>query len=145
MNLIFLWKMFKYFSLKQTQKNNSLEHIINNINKNKKQTHFSIKKEVKIIKPPQNISKQIHPLNGQNISQNSGGIFTTKNNSEINKKQPSNSPNSSLGIIEASKPFQTFNAKYFSKNSQSLNKSKLNQVKIFYIEKIFNKKEYYIL
>ena len=137
--------MLDYSSLKQTQKINSLEHIINNINNNKKQTHFSIKKEVKIIKPPQNISNQIHPLNGQNISQNSGGIFTTKNNSEINKKQPSNSPNSSLSIIEASKPFQTFNAKYFSKNSQSLNKYELNQVKIFYIEKIFNKKEYYIL
>ena len=145
MNLIFLWNIFEYSSLKQTQKINSLEHIINNINKNKKQTHFSIKKEVKIIKPPQNISKQIHLLNGQNISQNSGGIFTTKNNSEINKKQPSNIPNSFLGIIETSKSFQTFNAKYFSKNSQSLNKSKLNQVKIFYIEKIFNKKEYYIL
>ena len=124
------------------QKINSLEHIINNINNNKKQTHFSIKKEVKIIKPPQNTSNQIHPLNGQNISQNTGGIFTTKNISEINKKKSSNGPNSSLGIIETSKPFQTFNAKYFSKSSQSLDKSKLNQVKIFHIEKIFNKKEY---
>ena len=113
---------------------NSSENTKNNI---KKQTHFEIKKEVKLIKPSQNIPS---PLSLPNTSQSSGGIFTTKNISEPNQKkyffQSSNT------LIETTKPFQTFNAKYFVKSNQSLDKSKSNQAKIFHIEKIFNKKEY---
>ena len=113
---------------------NSSENTKNNI---KKQTHFEIKKEVKLIKPSQNIPS---PLSLPNTSQSSGGIFTTKNISEPNQKkyffQSSNT------LIETTKPFQTFNAKYFVKSNQSLVKSKSNQAKIFHIEKIFNKKEY---
>ena len=121
--------------------NQSINSLDNNNNYNKstakKQTHFEIKKEVKIIKPSPNISS---PLSLPNTSQSSGGIFTTKNISEITPKkyffQSSNT------LIETTKPFQTFNAKYFVKSNQSIDKSKSNQAKIFHIEKIFNKKEY---
>ena len=119
--------------------NNEKINTLDNMNLNKKQTHFEIKKEVKQIKPPQSIPSHIHPFNFQSTSQTITGIFTTKNISEINKTKRLNGHNSSL--IESSKPFQTFNAKYFVK-SQSVDKSKSNQAKIFHIEKIFNKKEY---
>ena len=115
---------------------NSSENTKNNI---KKQTHFEIKKEVKLIKPLNNISS---PLSNQNTSQNSLGIFTTKNISELSQKRPLNFINSTQINEISSKPFQTFNAKYFIKNNQSMEKSKSNQAKIFHIEKIFNKKEY---
>jgi len=104
----------------------------------KKQTHFEIKKEIKLIKPLINISS---PLSLQNTSQSSAGIFTTKNITELQKK-PLFFQNSNSIIENSSKPFQTFNAKYFIKSSQSIDKSKSNQAKIFHIEKIFNKKEY---
>ena len=104
----------------------------------KKQTHFEIKKEIKLIKPLINISS---PLSLQNTSQSSAGIFTTKNITELQKK-PLFFQNSNSIIENSSKPFQTFNAKYFIKSSQSMDKSKSNQAKIFHIEKIFNKKEY---
>ena len=121
--------------------NQSINSLDNNNNYNKstakKQTHFEIKKEVKLAKPITNISS---PLSLPNTSQSSGGIFTTKNISEITPKkyyfQSSNT------LIETTKPFQTFNAKYFVKSNQSIDKSKSNQAKIFHIEKIFNKKEY---
>ena len=106
--------------------------------KQKKQTHFEIKKEIKLIKPLINISS---PLSLQNTSQSSAGIFTTKNITELQKK-PLFFQNSNSIIENSSKPFQTFNAKYFIKSSQSMDKSKSNQAKIFHIEKIFNKKEY---
>ena len=106
--------------------------------KQKKQTHFEIKKEIKLIKPLINISS---PLSLQNTSQSSAGIFTTKNITELQKK-PLFFQNSNSIIENSSKPFQTFNAKYFIKSSQSMDKSKSNQPKIFHIEKIFNKKEY---
>ena len=105
----------------------------------KKQTHFEIKKEVKLIKPLIGVSS---PLSLQNTSQSSGGIFTTKNISELSQKKPLFFQNSNTITENSSKPFQTFNAKYFIKSSQSLDKSKSNQAKIFHIEKIFNKKEY---
>ena len=106
--------------------------------KQKKQTHFEIKKEIKLIKPLINISS---PLSLQNTSQSSAGIFTTKNITELQKK-PLFFQNSNSIIENSSKPFQTFNAKYFIKSSQNMDKSKSNQPKIFHIEKIFNKKEY---
>ena len=127
------------------EKMNSFDTILNNINNNinninnpnnKKPTHFSIKKEVKIIKPPQIISSTNVTSNSNiNPSQNGIGIFTTKNISEISKKSENNQ-------IETTRPFQTFNAKYFTKSNQNADKSKSNQAKIFHIEKIFNKKEY---
>ena len=84
----------------------------------KKQTHFEIKKEIKLIKPLINISS---PLSLQNTSQSSAGIFTTKNITELQKK-PLFFQNSNSIIENSSKPFQTFNAKYFIKSSQSMNK-----------------------
>ena len=118
------------------EKINSIE---TNPQNQKKQTHFEIKKEVKLIKPLIGVSS---PLSLQNTSQSSGGIFTTKNISELSQKKPLFFQNSNTIIENSSKPFQTFNAKYFIKSSQSLDKSKSNQAKIFHIEKIFNKKEY---
>ena len=127
------------------EKNNSnlfVEKILNNSNNriitNKKPTHFSIKKEVKSSKPIHaftKISNHLHPLNS---SQNVTGIFTTKNISEINQKKSLDNQNNN----ETSRPFQTFNAKYFIKNNQNCEKNKSNQAKIFHIEKIFNKTEY---
>ena len=119
--------------------NEKINSIDNNQSNQKKQTHFEIKKEVKLIKPLNNISS---PLSNQNTSQTSLGIFTTKNISEINHKKPLNFINSTQINEISSKPFQTFNAKYFIKHSQSIEKSKSNQAKIFHIEKIFNKEEY---
>ena len=122
---------------------NSLDNILtspNNNISNKKPTHFSIKKEVKTSKPIHaftNITNQLHSLT--NSSQNVIGIFTTKNISEINQKKSLENQNN---LNETSRPFQTFNAKYFIKNNQSCEKSKSNQAKIFHIEKIFNKMEY---
>ena len=118
------------------EKINSIE---TNPQNQKKQTHFEIKKEVKLIKPLIGVSS---PLSLQNTSQSSGGIFTTKNISELSQKKPLFFQNSNTITENSSKPFQTFNAKYFIKSSQSLDKSKSNQAKIFHIEKIFNKKEY---
>ena len=123
--------------------NNEKIISFDNITTNKKQTHFEIKKEIKIIKPIQTNSP-LNQLSLQNTSPSSGGIFTTKNISEITKTKRfdcHNSSSSNAGI-ETSKPFQTYNAKYFVKSSQSVDKSKSNQNKIFHIEKIFNKKEY---
>ena len=127
------------------EKNNSnlfVEKILNNSNNriitNKKPTHFSIKKEVKSSKPIHaftKISNHLHPLNS---SQNVTGIFTTKNISEINQKKSLDNQNNN----ETSRPFQTFNAKYFIKNNQNCEKNKSSQAKIFHIEKIFNKTEY---
>ena len=127
------------------EKNNSnlfVEKILNNSNNriitNKKPTHFSIKKEVKSSKPIHaftKISNHLHPLNS---SQNVTGIFTTKNISEINQKKSLDNQNNN----ETSRPFQTFNAKYFIKNNQNSEKNKSSQAKIFHIEKIFNKTEY---
>ena len=127
------------------EKNNSnlfVEKILNNSNNriitNKKPTHFSIKKEVKSSKPIHaftKISNHLHPLNS---SQNVTGIFTTKNISEINQKKALDNQNNN----ETSRPFQTFNAKYFIKNNQNSEKNKSSQAKIFHIEKIFNKTEY---
>jgi len=119
--------------------NEKINSIDNTQSNQKKQTHFEIKKEVKLIKPLNNISS---PLSNQNTSQNSLGIFTTKNISELSQKRPLNFINSTQINEISSKPFQTFNAKYFIKNNQSMEKSKSNQAKIFHIEKIFNKKEY---
>ena len=130
------------------EKNNTFENILNNINNinninNKKQTHFSIKKEVKIIKPPQMISNtNINSNSNINPNQNGIGIFTTKNISEISQKKSDVQNNSTNNIIETTRPFQTFNAKYFTKSSQNTDKNKSNQAKIFHIEKIFNKDEY---
>ena len=127
------------------EKNNNhlfVEKILNNSNNriiaNKKPTHFSIKKEVKSSKPIHaftKISNHLHPLNS---SQNVTGIFTTKNISEINQKKALDNQNNN----ETSRPFQTFNAKYFIKNNQNSEKNKSSQAKIFHIEKIFNKTEY---
>ena len=127
------------------EKNNSnlfVEKILNNSNNriiaNKKPTHFSIKKEVKSSKPIHaftKISNHLHPLNS---SQNVTGIFTTKNITEINQKKALDNQNNN----ETSRPFQTFNAKYFIKNNQNSEKNKSSQAKIFHIEKIFNKTEY---
>ena len=127
------------------EKNNNhlfVEKILNNSNNriitNKKPTHFSIKKEVKSSKPIHaftKISNHLHPLNS---SQNVTGIFTTKNISEINQKKSLDNQNNN----ETSRPFQTFNAKYFIKNNQNCEKNKSSQAKIFHIEKIFNKTEY---
>jgi hypothetical protein len=130
------------------EKNNTFENILNNINNinninNKKQTHFSIKKEVKIIKPPQMISNtNINSNSNINPNQNGIGIFTTKNISEISQKKSDVQNNSTNNIIETTRPFQTFNAKYFTKSNQNTDKNKSNQAKIFHIEKIFNKDEY---
>ena len=122
---------------------NTFDNLLTNpnnvINSNKKPTHFSIKKEVKLSKPIHiltNISNQFHSLNS---SQNVTGIFTTKNISELNQKKTLDNQNNSN---ETSRPFQTFNAKYFIKNNQNCEKNKSNQAKIFHIEKIFNKTEY---
>ena len=126
---------------KNNKKNNFFDILANN--SNKKQTHFSIKKEVKIIKNDSNnnfnkinnLTNSI--LNIQNINSN---LFTTKNTTITNSKK--NNENQSGNIIETSKPFQTYNTKLFIKNNQSSNKQKSGQPKIFHIEKIFNKKEY---
>ena len=127
------------------EKNNSnlfVEKILNNSNNriitNKKPTHFSIKKEVKSSKPIHaftKISNHLHPLNS---SQNVTGIFTTKNISEINQKKSLDNQNNN----ETSRPFQTFNAKYFIKNNQNCEKNKSSQAKIKKKKKIFNKTEY---
>ena len=119
--------------------NNILANPNNSIIANKKPTHFSIKKEVKSLKPINNltnISNQFHSLNS---SQTVTGIFTTKNISELNQKKSLDNQNN---LNETSRPFQTFNAKYFIKNNQNSEKNKSSQAKIFHIEKIFNKTEY---
>ena len=121
---------------------NPFDNILANPNNsiiNKKPTHFSIKKEVKLSKPIHvltNIPNQFHSLNP---SQNVTGIFTTKNISELNQKKTLDNQNN---LNETSRPFQTFNAKYFIKNNQNCEKNKSSQAKIFHIEKIFNKTEY---
>ena len=134
------------------EKMNSFDTILNNINNNinsinnlnnKKPTHFSIKKEVKIIKPPQIISSTNISSNPTiNPNQNGIGIFTTKNISELSQKKTETQNNTTNNIIETTRPFQTFNAKYFTKSNQNSDKNKSNQAKIFHIEKIFNKNEY---
>jgi len=121
----------------------NLLNNINNINNTKKQTHFSIKKEAKLIKNSPAIFQKNEKYNIPNLPPNGIGIFKTKNISDINQKKRLDGPNSSNNnLIESSKPFQTFNAKYFIKNNQISDKSKSNQAKIFHIEKIFNKSEY---
>ena len=121
---------------------NPFDNILANPNNsiiNKKPTHFSIKKEVKLSKPIHvltNIPNQFHSLNP---SQNVTGIFTTKNISELNQKKTLDNQNN---LNETSRPFQTFNAKYFIKNNKNGEKNKSSQAKIFHIEKIFNKTEY---
>ena len=126
---------------KNIKKNNFFDILINN---NKKQTHFSIKKEVKTIKNAQNnnlnkLNKSMpnNPLLGSNFNSN---LFTTKNTTSINSKKINENTNNN--ILETSKPFQTYNAKLFIKSSQNPNKQRQGQPKIFHIEKIFNKKEY---
>ena len=120
---------------KNIKKNNFFDILINN---NKKQTHFSIKKEIKntpTIK--NNLSNPI--LNIPNINSN---LFTTKNTTIMNEKKLNENQNLGNNIVETSKPFQTYNTKLFIKNNQNSNKQKSGQPKIFHIEKIFNKKEY---
>ena len=120
---------------KNIKKNNFFDILISN---NKKQTHFSIKKEIKnapTIK--NNLSNPI--LNGPNINSN---LFTTKNTTIMNDKKLNENQNIGNNIVETSKPFQTYNTKLFIKNNQNPNKQKSGQPKIFHIEKIFNKKEY---
>ena len=120
---------------KNIKKNNFFDILINN---NKKQTHFSIKKEIKntpTIK--NNLSNPI--LNIPNINSN---LFTTKNTTIMNEKKLNENQNLGNNIVETSKPFQTYNTKLFIKNNQNPNKQKSGQPKIFHIEKIFNKKEY---
>ena len=119
----------------KNKKNNFFDILINN----KKQTHFSIKKEVKTIKNIQNnkLNNLPNPLLG-NIPNFNSNLFTTQNTTIINSKKINESTNN----IETSKPFQTYNTKLFIKNNQNMNKQRSGQPKIFHIEKIFNKKEY---
>ena len=97
----------------------------------KKQTHFSIKKEVKT---SNNYLNKINNSSNSTLTNINTSLFTTRNI----KKSNENSSN----IIETSKPFQTYNARLFVKNNQNANKHKSTQAKIFHIEKIFNKREY---
>ena len=125
---------------KNIKKNNFFDILINN---NKKQTHFSIKKEVKTIKNTQNnnlnkLNKSM-PNNPLLVSSFNSNLFTTKNTTSINSKKINENCNNN--ILETSKPFQTYNPKLL-KSSQNSNKQRQGQPKIFHIEKIFNKKEY---
>ena len=125
---------------KNNKKNNFFDILVNN---NKKQTHFSIKKEVKIIKNSSNNNlNKINNLTNSilNIPNINSNLFTTKNTTNLNTKKINENQNGN--IIETSKPFQTYNTKLFIKNNQNSNKQKSGQPKIFHIEKIFNKKEY---
>ena len=119
----------------KNKKNNFFDILINN----KKQTHFSIKKEVKTIKNIQNnkLNNLPNSLLG-NIPNFNSNLFTTQNTTIINSKKINENTNN----IETSKPFQTYNTKLFIKNNQNMNKQRSGQPKIFHIEKIFNKKEY---
>ena len=129
--------------LKQSGENNKKTNFFDILINNKKQTHFSIKKEVKIIKNSliststkiNNSPNQI--LNGQNINSN---LFTTKSAQYSSSKKLNEAQNGN--VVETSKPFQTYNTKLFAKSSQNSNKQKSGQPKIFHIEKIYNKKEY---
>lgn len=126
---------------KNNKKSTFFDILINN---NKKQTHFSIKKEVKIIKTIPNNSNNLNKINNLsnpilNMPNINSNLFTTKNTTIINNKKLNENQNN---IIETSKPFQTYNTKLFIKNNQNSSKQKSGQPKIFHIEKIFNKKEY---
>ena len=125
----------------------------------KKQTHFSIKKEIKAIKSTaiNNLDKINNLTNSVlNIPNINANLFTTKNTTVVNGKKANenlnngsnfissrlNDKNIPLSVGEISKPFQTYNIKLLAKNNQNSNKQKSGQPKIFHIEKIYNKKEY---
>ena len=125
----------------------------------KKPTHFSIKKEIKSIKNTtiNNLNKLNNLTNTiLNIPNINANLFTTKNTTMENDKKVNENQNISTNFVslrlidknapptggETSKPFQTYNTKLFTKNSQNSNKQKPGQPRIFHIEKIYNKKEY---